>query len=275
MIERSTYIWNYRGGDAKAQQIKDTGATMAWIKSGGDQGVVWIPGVSRPTWALPQWDDAYLQPLTSRGIACYPWFYNWPGAQDKAAVIRALEHRWSDVLALNPETEWRVASPHSPYNTLAEGNRYARAWVDDLMEQLLARFGKLPRIGFSGVPSWRDFPYEGFGQACDFGHVQHYWPAELLGGEDQVEAHYRRAPGCPCIPILTACREYDDAGVLRLAASALMHPIQGFSAWEAGNAAYQADAMRQAYALLPADDTQTSVTVQSPMIRAIKALLAA
>jgi hypothetical protein len=37
------------------------------------------------------------------------------------------------------------------------------------------------------------------------------------------------------------------------------------------NAAYQADAMRQAYALLPADETR--VTVESPMIRAIKSLL--
>jgi hypothetical protein len=39
------------------------------------------------------------------------------------------------------------------------------------------------------------------------------------------------------------------------------------------NASFQADAMRQAYALLPADETR--VAVESPMIRAIRALLAA
>lgn len=259
-IERSAYVWNYDGTAGKAQQIADTGASVAWVKAGGDQGVAWIPGVPRPAWALPQWDDAYLAPLTTRGIAAYPWFYNWPGEGDKTAVLRALAHRAAPVLALNPETEWRVHSQHAPYNTLAEGNRYAEAWVRSLRAQL----PQGTRVGFSGVPSWVDFPYEGFAAACDFGHVQHYWPAELLQGEDQVEAHYRRAPGCPCIPILTACREYDDAGVLGLAVSALMHPIQGFSAWEAGNAAYQADAMRQAYALLPVEHV---VRVESPFLR--------
>lgn len=284
MSEKSVYVWNYRGGDAKAEQIRATGATLAWVKAGGDQGVVWIPGGGRPSWALPQWDDTYLAPLTSRGIAAYPWFYNWPGEEDKGAVVRALEHRWSDAIALNPETEWRVQSRYSPYATLAQGNEYAFAWVMSLRERIEDRFRKVPRIWFSSVPSWGDFPYEGFHNACDGAHPQHYWHDNLMPndgetgaerGEDQVEAHLRRVGKAkPCVPILTACREYDDAGVLDLARGALgdYPDLAGFSSWEAGNASWQADAMRQSYALLPEDHVTTS---ESPFIRAFKSLWAA
>jgi hypothetical protein len=64
------------------------------------------------------------------------------------------------------------------------------------------------------VPTWTDFPYEGFAQACDQAEPQHYWPRDLLaGGKDQVEAHIRRAgPTMPCVPILTCSREYEDSG---------------------------------------------------------------
>ena len=251
-MERSVYFWYYNGSAAKAEQVRSIGATTAWVKAGGDRGVVWIPDPTPEGFENEQWADAYLEPLTSRGIVCNPWFYNWPVEADKRAVIVALEHRWADAIGLNPETEWRVQSPHSPYTNLMRGNAYAVAWVEDLRNQIRARFCRVPQIGFSGVPSWYDFPYEGFAAVCDFAHPQHYWHDELMAnGENQVEAHFRRAPESVCIPVLTACREYDDAGVLRLANSALLHPIQGFSAWEAGNAAFQANAMRQAYALLP------------------------
>jgi hypothetical protein len=268
MYERSVWFWNYSGGAQQAQIVADTGAKIAYIKAAGDRGIVWIPNSPTGGFARPQWDDGYLRPLTERGITCYPWVYNWPGDTDKVATVKALNHRPSSLVVFNPETEWRVASQHSPYSNLAAGNAYARAWVSDMRSRLPLG----TRIGFSGVPSWKDFPYEGWAESCDVGFPQHYWHDELLGGENQVEAHYRRAPGHPCIPILTACREYDDAGVLRLAASALMHPIEGFSSWESGNSSWQADAMKQAYAMLPADN---QTRAESPFIRAWKALWAA
>jgi hypothetical protein len=49
-----------------------------------------------------------------------------------------------------------------------------------------------------------------------------------------------------------------------------MHPIEGFSSWEAGNAAWQADAMRQAYALLPEANL---VKVDSPFIRGFQEMM--
>lgn len=250
---RSVFLWYYDGSNAKAAQIADTGANVAYVKAGGDNGVVWIPGAPTGGFARPQWDAAYLAPLVAAGVTAYPWFYVWPVAVDEDAVIAALHHRLADTLVLNAETEWRVQSPANKFASLADANAAARAWVDDLRHTLRANFNREFRIGYSAVPSWTDFPYEGFAAACDFGLPQHYWPASLLGGEDQVMAHYRRAPQSPCVATLTACREYDDAGVLDLARSALAHPIAGLSSWEAGNSAWQADAMRQAFALLPAD----------------------
>lgn len=253
-LEQSVYFWYFDGSVAQAARVAATGAGLAWLKAGGDRGIVWIPGAPTGGFARPQWDDAYLEPLTSRGVEGRPWFYNWPAEADKGAVERALAHRWSDAIVLNPETEWRVQSPESPYTNLAKANEYAAAWVNDLRARLVRLFGRAPAIGFSSVPSWADFPYEGFAAACAFAHPQHYWhDAMMARGENQVEAHYRRTPLEACVPILTACREYDDAGVLALARSALLHPIAGLSAWEAGNSAFQAEAMRQAYALLPAD----------------------
>lgn len=265
-FERSVYFWYYRGDrEAKAAEVAAIGATLAWVKAGGDRGVVWTPGEPTGGFAIPQWDDRHLAPLMAGGVECRPWFYNWPGEEDKGAVLRALAHRWSDAIALNPETEWRVQSPHSPYNSLAAANDYARAWVDDLRAQIAARFGRVPAIWFSSCPSWADFPYEGFAAACAGGHPQHYWHDELMArGENQVEAHFRRAPHSPCVALLTACREYDDAGVLRLAESAQRHPIAGFSAWEAGNGAFQADAMRRAFALLPAESVVKEPITGSP-----------
>jgi hypothetical protein len=262
-MEKSCYIWTYDGSHAKAAEIAATGATVAWLKAGGDGGITWIPDPTPERWENEQWDDAYLAPLTSRGIECRPWFYNHLGDADKESVLTALAHRWSDDIALNPEVEWRVQHAESPYTNLTAGNSFAWTWVTDLIGRCLERFNKAPRIWFSSCPSWGDFPYEGYAAACHGAHPQHYWHDALMArGENQVEAHYRRAGAAlPCVPILTACREYDDAGVLALAHSALLHPIDGFSAWEAGNRSYQADAMRRAYLLLPADSTPPAATL--------------
>lgn len=251
-MERSVYFWYYDGSASKAQQVASIGATEAWVKAGGDSGVVWIPGAPTRGFGNAQWDNHYLAPLEARGVRCHPWFYNWPVDADKDAIITALAHRWDDKILLNPETEWRVQSDKNNFRNLADANAQAAAWVLDLRARLFKRFGKVPLIGVSSCPSWADFPYEGFAAQCDFGHPQHYWPDELMArGENQVEAHYRRAPRLPCVAILTACREYNDAGVVGLANSALLHPVVGFSAWEAGNGAFQADAMRISYTLLP------------------------
>lgn len=276
-MERSTYFWYYDGTAAKAQQVADTGATIAYIKAGGDRGVAWIPDPTPEDFENEQWDEGYLHPLTSRGVRCLPWFYNWPVPEDQRVVGDALAVRWADCLVLNVETEWRVQHPTSPYNTLAQANVFAKAWVVTLKAQLLARFGRVPSIGYSACPSWADMPIEGFEAACDFSMPQHYWPDELMApdgetgseaGEDMVEAHLRRCGKAkPCIPILTACREYDDAGVIGLATNALgdYPDLAGFSAWEAGNRAYQADAMKEAYAMLPQDNL-TTPTNPSPII---------
>lgn len=272
--ERSTYVWYYDGTAAKARQIADTGATIAYVKAAGDRGIVWAPGEPTGGFARPQWDDAYLAPLTALGVACYPWVYNWPGEADQEATARALARRPSPVVVLNPETEWRVQSAHSPYSSLAAGNAYAAAWVRDLRARLPAG----TRIGYSSVPSWADFPYEGYDAACDFAMPQHYWHAHLMArGEDQIGAHLRRVGTArPCVAILTACREYDDAGVLQLAHDALrQYPdLAGFSSWEAGNAAWQAEAMRRAFALLPAEREGRGAT-GSPAIDLLARLLAA
>lgn len=265
-MRRSVYVWYYNGTAAKADEIAGTGATVALVKAGGDRGVTWIPDPAPEGFENEQWDDAYLRPLTVRGVTVYPWFYNWPAEVDKQSVLDALAHRWSDVIVLNPETEWRVQSHENPFQNLAQANAAAQGWVLSLKEMLHDRFGKVPRIGYSAVPTWVDFPYEGFSVVCDFAMPQHYWPDELMAadgeagseaGEDQVEAHLRRAgKGKPCYPIITACREYDDAGVVALAVNALgdYPDLAGFSAWEAGNAAFQAGAMREVFALLP-DET--------------------
>lgn len=275
MAEKSAMGWYYDGTDSKAQQVADTGATVAWVKAGGDGGVAWIPGAPTGGFANHQWDEGYLTPLTSRGVECRAWYYNRPVPEDQRVVGDTLAVRWSPSICLNVETEWRVGTPSSPYNTLAQANAYAEAWVRTLRQQIGARFPDryMPTIGFSSCPSWADFPYEGLAAGCDFAMPQHYWPANLLNGEDQVTAHYRRAPQTPCVAVLTACREYDDAGVLDLARSALLHPVAGLSAWEFGSAAYQADAMKQAYALIPQEQPQQASA--SPFLRMWRQLFAA
>jgi hypothetical protein len=211
---------------------------------------VWIPGGRYPDSAGPQWDDGWLAHYTAKGIRVTPWFYVWPAEVDKEAVARALNHRDADELALNAETEWRVSSPDNTFRSLAEANVYAEAWVRDLRTWLPHPV----RIAFSAVPTWADFPYEGFAAVCDQAEPQHYWPGSLLaGGKDQVVRHLERAGGrIPCVPILTVSGEYDLGGVVGLAADAIREcpDLAGFSTWECANAAYQHVAVRQAYTLL-------------------------
>jgi hypothetical protein len=253
--ERSAFIWTLPTGaatrEAIAVAVAAGGTRKLYIKAGGDNGAaVWIPGAALPSWARPQWDDTYLAPFIARGIAIVPWVYNWPGGKDADATWLALDHKWSDEVVLNPETEWRVQSSANTFRSLAEANAAAAVWVNTLRAQL----PRPVRIGFSSVPSWGDFPYEGFAVACDFALEQHYWfPDVLPGGLDQVGWHLRRVGrGKPHVPVLTASREHDDAGVVQLARNALAQDpdLAGFSAWEAANGAFQVDAMAASYALL-------------------------
>jgi hypothetical protein len=252
--EKQAYAWNLPKTatlrEVLAVALAADGTRHLRVKAGGDLGAVWIPGGRHPDSAGPQWDDGWLAHYTAKGIRVTPWFYVWPAEVDKEAIAKALNHRDADELALNAETEWRVSSPDNTFRSLAEANVYAEAWVRDLRTWLPHPV----RIAFSSVPSWADFPYEGFAAACDQAEPQHYWPGALLaGGKDQVVRHLERAGGrLPCVPILTASGEYDLGGVVGLAADAIREcpDLAGFSTWECANAAYQHVAVRQAYALL-------------------------
>jgi hypothetical protein len=251
--DRQSYAWNLPKTAALrevlAVALVADGTRHLRVKAGGDLGAVWVPGGRYPDSAGPQWDDGWLAHYTAKGIRVSPWFYVWPAVVDKEAIAKALNHRDADELALNAETEWRVSSPDNTFRSLAEANVYAEAWVRDLRTWLPHPV----RIAFSSVPSWADFPYEGFAAACDQAEPQHYWFAEAIGGKTQVGWHVARAGrDKPCVPILTASREYDDIGVVELAHDALadLPTLAGFSSWECANAAYQHSAMRQAYALL-------------------------
>lgn len=268
MSERQAYLWYVPETNvpAHAARVVATGATHVRVKAGGDDGKVWAQ------WRTP----AVTQPYRDVGLVTSPWFYIWPGENDKAAIVRAQQFQGFDEVALNPETEWRVQSRENPWNSLAEANAAAAAWVTDLRSRLAPG----THIPFSSVPSWDDFPYEGFAQACDSAEPQHYWfGSELARGENQVQAHVRRAGATMrCVPILTASREHDDAGVVQLGRDALtaLPTLAGFSSWECGNAAYQWQAMTDAYALLPDGDVQAETTpprpVASPFLASYAAL---
>lgn len=262
-MERSIYVWNMPRLPVARLALKATlvaiGCETVWVKAGGDDGYAWVPAQPNPpSWLIPQWTDAYAADF--RGLRCLPWFYVWPRVAEYDAIVRALQSRMADEIVLNPETEWRVQSDKNPFRNLAAANTFAKSWVAALRASLFAAFGRDFRIGFSGVPSWADFPYEGFAEACDFAHPQHYWHKELMArGEDQVGAHLRRVGKAkPCIPILTVAREYDDAGAFALAETAIRdYPeIQGFSGWVAGDNPFQSEVMRKAYRLLPEEPVE-------------------
>lgn len=254
MSTRQCYVWDLPATDAARQALAATlaaiGCRALRVKAGGDDGGVWIPGGHIPAGAGPQWDFAWLAPFGVAEIMPTPWFYNWPTAADQAGIVAALAHRDAAEIALNPEAQWRVQSSANSFQSLAEANAAAGTWV----AQLRAMLPHPVRIAFSSCPTWADFPYEGFAAACDQAEPQHYWPASaFLDGEDEMMAHVRRAGTAkPCVPILSASGQYSDAGVMTLARSALgtLPGLAGFSAWEAGNTAFQATALRDAYALL-------------------------
>jgi hypothetical protein len=256
--DRQSYAWNLPKTatlrEVLAVALVADGTRHLRVKAGGDNGATWIPGGRYPDSAGPQWDDGWLAHYTAKGIRVTPWFYIWPGTADKDAITRALTYRDSDEIALNAETEWRVQSDKNTFRSLAEANVAALAWVTNLRMLI----GHPVKIAFSAVPTWTDFPYEGFAAACDQAEPQHYWPRDLLaGGEDQVEAHIRRAGAAlPCVPILTCSREYEDSVVVALAVEAVedyiaaRDTIDGLSTWECGNSAYQHAAVQASYALL-------------------------
>lgn len=264
MTQQQAYLWDApptdAGRQALAAELARIGCRAVRVKAGGDDGDVWIPGGHYPSDAAPQWDAPWLAAVVAANIAPSPWFYIWPTAADIQAVVAALAHRDAPELALNPEMEWRVSSQANTFQSLAQANTAAAQWV----AQLRAALPHPVRIAFSSCPTWADFPYEGFAAACDQAEPQHYWPASaFLNGEDEVMAHVRRAGTAkPCVPILTACGEYPDAGVVTLARSALatLPNLAGFSAWEAGNGAFQATAIRDAYALLPVEAATVPAT---------------
>jgi hypothetical protein len=248
-MDRGTYIWNLDpSSDARrahAKRLRGLGLTRVQVKAGGDDGRLW-----------PEWvDPAATREYREEGLTVEPWFYTWPTEADRLVVKRAFDAQPFERYALNPETEWRTDSQENPWNTVAQANEGAFEWLlqMDLAMPSMERW-------FSSVPSWTGFPYEAWCQGCDLAQPQHYWPRNLLAdvyGHDYDEVGYHRLRGgdtLPCIPIITACREYPDAGVVALAATALhdFPNLDGFSFWEAGNGAFQWDAAQKCLDLLPA-----------------------
>jgi biotin carboxyl carrier protein len=261
--KRSMYLWNApatsAGRTAKRDELFAIGCTQVFVKGFGDGGVAWIEGEALPAWARAQWSDAYAADFAPLDVIL--WGYPWPRDTDIDACVRALQARWSHTVVLNPETEWRWQNSNAnPWNSLGEANAYAQGWMRSLKGACSKALGRVPSFWLSSCPTWGDLPYEGLMAECDGALPEHYFfERDMAGGEDMVEAHLRRAGTAkPCAPVLTCCREYDDQGVVDLAALALrdLPNPAGFSGWEAGNAAFQAAAMWRAYALLPEDKVE-------------------
>jgi hypothetical protein len=266
---RSVYIWNAAaspgGRQAKRDELLAIGCTQVFVKGFGDDGMAWIEGEALPSFARPQWSDAYAADFAPLDVIL--WGYPWPSAGDQVSCLKALQARWSHTVVLNPESEWRVQWQSNPWNSLGEANTAAANWVKGLKDMCLHELGRVPSFWLSSCPSWDDFPYEGFMAECDGALPEHYFfERDMAGGEDMVEAHLRRVGTAkPCAPVLTCCGEYDDQGVVDLATLALRdlpHPA-GFSGWEAGNTAFQADAMRRAYLLLPEDVVEKKIDTEA------------
>jgi hypothetical protein len=269
--KRSMYLWNApatsAGRTAKRDELFAIGCTQVFVKGFGDGGVAWIEGEALPAWARAQWSDAYAADFAPLDVIL--WGYPWPRDTDIDACVRALQARWSHTVVLNPETEWRWQNSNAnPWNSLGEANAYAQGWMRSLKGACSKALGRVPSFWLSSCPTWGDLPYEGLMAECDGALPEHYFfERDMAGGEDMVEAHLRRAGTAkPCAPVLTCCREYDDQGVVDLAALALrdLPNPAGFSGWEAGNASFQADAMRRAYALLPEDVVEKKTDTGDP-----------
>lgn len=254
-MDKGAYIWNLYPSptDRKthAIRLREIGCTRVQVKAGGDDGRLW------ESWTDPQATKEYRD----EGLIVNPWFYTWPTPGDQMVVVRAMKAQPFTRYALNPETEWRTDHQFNPWNTVAQANEGAALWLQQL-DRLLPSVERW----FSSVPSWIGFPYEAWCQGCDLAQPQHYWPRNMLAdvyGKDYDEVGYHMLRGgidLPCIPIITACREYNDPAMIALAQVAFNeYPmIDGFSFWEAGNGAFQYDAARACLALLP--DTIERVT---------------
>lgn len=242
------YLWNLPLTEAArvqhARQLVANGVLHVRVKAGGDDGRLW------ESWADPR----ATQPYRDAGLRVTPWFYTWPTEADIDVVLRAMRAQPFDEYALNPETEWRTDSQHNTWNTVAEANEGAHDWLRR-MEATLPSV----RRGFSSVPSWTGFPYEAWCAGSAQAEPQHYWPRNMLAdvyGKDYDEVGYHRLRGgdaLPCVPLITACQEYNDPAVVALAKGALADfpSLDGFGSWECGNAGYQWDAMAAVYKLLP------------------------
>lgn len=246
MSEKSAYIWSApRDCATLAAQLRGIGCARVWVKGGVDN-----PGIAT-VW--PQWTDGRLAAFEAAGIEVCYWAYVYPEspAVQHDAIARALLARPSRDICLNVEVEW------DDYD-----DAYVSSWVRTLRAYLAVRGVSVERIGFSSVPSWdkghggtgspyHAFPYEAFCDACDFSMPQCYW----LTPNQALWENRRNTTGKPVIPILTACGEYDDDGMVAIAQLTrdTCRNLAGFSVWEAANASFQADAVRRAYALLPED----------------------
>lgn len=245
---REVYIWNMPRSmverKAHAMRLRGAGITHVRVKAGGDDGRLW------PEWVDPQ----ATQPYRDEGLTVTPWFYTWPTDGDITVVERAMRVQPFNEYLLNPEQEWRIDFNTNPWNTVQQANEGAAIWLDK-MERTMPSVKRL----FSGVPSWVGFPYEAWCRGCQGAQPQHYWPKNLLAdvyGKDYDEVGYHMLRGgleLDCVPIITASREYNDAATVALAQVAFNeYPmIDGFSFWEAGNAAFQWEAMAKCLALLP------------------------
>lgn len=256
-MEKRAYVWNLPADRAAhARRLRADGVECVQVKAGGDDGRLW------QAWS----DRNATKPYRDAGLRVIPWFYTWPTRADIDVVVRAMDAHPFDEYSLNPEVEWRTDSPANNWNTIEQANEAASIWLQG-MERALPSVMR----AFSSVPSWVGFPYEAWADGCWQAEPQHYWPKELLANVygrdyDQVGYHYIRTPdpNKPVIPILAASREYNDAGVVALAESALLWPIDGLTSWEAGNSSYQYAAMREAYLLLPPDMLTGGDQVKEP-----------
>lgn len=261
MIERSSYAWNLPTNCGPlAARLAAGGCTRVWVKAGVDN-----PGL---TTVWRQWTDARCEAFVAVGIEPVAWFYIYPESPEVQwdTIARALTARPSRDICLNAEIEWDNV-----------GAIQVAAWVAGLRAYLAARKVAVERIGFSSVPSWdggkwggsiyHAFPYEAFVLCTDFDMPQDYWM-------DPDQADYenkRNVDNSPVIPILTACGEMTDAGIVARATKTLAEckNLVGFSAWECANGAYQFDAIAGAYAMLPTDnltilDKPTTAALTTP-----------
>jgi hypothetical protein len=269
-MERSVYFWE-AGFDPGlglaladvAPRLAAIGATHAIVKvgvDGRDGPILW----TRAGAGLTVWDDRALRPLTDAGLTVIPFSYvtggdQYPVERELQAHLDLFRVRPYPLLILNPETEWRDHRDRAGSFVPRRTNEQAAAYVERLRQAFRDAGLAVPAIGFSSVPTWADFPYEGFSRACDGpAYPQLYWPPRIA---DQVAAHRRRAAaGKAVVPILPGVptgwdprdltwRAQDIVAQAQNALSGLDH-LAGLSAWVM-RGDFDYEALRQAYALLP------------------------